>query len=373
MELEAPLLKVPLESLSKSVRSAARITEREIGHAAASAKELAKRKALTRSEALKSLDAMVTRLTNTKRKLEQFRREAEGHEQRCRLRIEHLRVAPGTGVSAEDAQRWNLQRVDRTLVDFMLRGGMYDSARMLAESAKIEALTDLDVFVEAQRIARALENHDCGPALTWSAENRTKLRKLKSTLEFELRLQEFVELVRSEKLIDAIAYARKHLAPLAGTNMHEIQQAMATLAFLKDTECATYRAYFDPQRWTMLVKMFKRDNQMLHNLTTESLLKITLQAGISALKTPFCYADDSKNINCPVCQPPFNCLGEGLPFSHRVHSCLVCRISGQIMDDDNPPMYLPNGNVYSHDALAAMAAKDQGLIVDPRTASASAS
>jgi hypothetical protein len=40
--------------------------------------------------------------------------------------------------------------------------------------------------------------------------------------------------------MDAIAYARKHLAPLSETNMPEIQVAMATLAFGKDTKCEKY-------------------------------------------------------------------------------------------------------------------------------------
>jgi hypothetical protein len=40
-------------------------------------------------------------------------------------------------------------------------------------------------------------------------------------------------------------------------------------------------------------------------------------------------------------------LAEKLPFSHHITSCIVCRISGAIMDENNPPMVLPNGHVYS--------------------------
>ena len=40
--------------------------------------------------------------------------------------------------------------------------------------------------------------------------------------------------------MEAIAYARKHLAPLSETNMPQIQVAMATIAFGKDTTCEKY-------------------------------------------------------------------------------------------------------------------------------------
>lgn len=48
--------------------------------------------------------------------------------------------------------------------------------------------------------------HDTGPCLTYCHENRSKLRRLKSNLEFQVRLQDFIELVRSDKRLEAIKY-----------------------------------------------------------------------------------------------------------------------------------------------------------------------
>lgn len=59
--------------------------------------------------------------------------------------------------------------------------------------------------------------------------------------EFKLRLQEFVELVRAEHKMRAIAYARKYLAPWGATHMKELQRVIATLAFKTSTECTTYK------------------------------------------------------------------------------------------------------------------------------------
>lgn len=62
-----------------------------------------------------------------------------------------------------------------------------------------------------------------------------------SKFEFKLRLQEFIELVRANKMMDAIHYARKYLSTWGLTNMKELQQAMATLAFKSNTDCPGYK------------------------------------------------------------------------------------------------------------------------------------
>lgn len=42
---------------------------------------------------------------------------------------------------------------------------------------------------------QSLTQHDCSAALAWCDANRARLKKAKSSLEFKLRLQEFLELV----------------------------------------------------------------------------------------------------------------------------------------------------------------------------------
>lgn len=64
---------------------------------------------------------------------------------------------------------------------------------------------------------------------------------VQSKFEFKLRLQEFIELVRAERMMDAIMYARKYLSVWSSTNMKELQQAMATLAFKSTTDCDGYK------------------------------------------------------------------------------------------------------------------------------------
>lgn len=119
---------------------------------------------------------------------------------------------------------------------------------------------------------------------------------------------------------------------------------MATLAFLKDTKCERYQPMFDPQRWVELIEQFKHDCYLLFNLTSTSLLSITLEAGLSTLKTPYhfsgkvlvacltefsmCNDPASKNPNCPCCNNSFYKVAQSLPCALHTHSRLVCRVTG---------------------------------------------
>ena len=72
-------------------------------------------------------------------------------------------------------------------------------------------------------------------------------------------------------------------------------------------------------------------------------------------------------MNCPVCNEKIGELARKLPFSHHNNSTIVCRVSGAIMNEDNPPMVLPNGYVYSLKALEEMALLQGGFVTCQRT------
>ena len=82
------------------------------------------------------------------------------------------------------------------LVEHFLRSGYYDSAIGLAQSAGIEDLTNINLFLVAKDVEEALTRQDTSKCLAWSHDNKSKLRKMKSTLEFNVRLQEFIELIK---------------------------------------------------------------------------------------------------------------------------------------------------------------------------------
>ncbi|RUS17168.1 CTLH/CRA C-terminal to lish motif domain-containing protein [Endogone sp. FLAS-F59071] len=334
---------------------------------------------VTPDEAAKAIDAMVTRLQNLKRKLSDVKAEETLYTTRSKLRLDHLNeLTTITTVDSPEFKRWSRTRLDRVLVDYLLRRGFTETANKVAKEAEIEQMVDVELFAQASRVEEALQRHSCAECLQWCSDNKSNLRKMKSTLEFNLRLQEYIELVRARRMNDAIAYVRKYLTPWVETHLREIQQAMALMAFPSNTQCAPYKKLFDPARWHALVDQFRADNFALCSLPAQPLLSITLQAGLSALKTPQCGRPEHRNIHCPVCAADtLGVLAERLPLSHHVNSTLVCRISGVIMNWDNPPMALPNGQVYSLNisfafiwwiqALQDMAKKNNGKVTCPRT------
>ncbi|KAF1860830.1 hypothetical protein Lal_00000244 [Lupinus albus] len=398
LKLEHQFLRVPFEHFKKTIRANHRFLEKEM-FAVISGVNSAASADLSRDDAVNHLNSLIFRLQGLKRKLEEGNRAEQIQAQRCRVRVDHLESA-----YAEDMSEWNNTRLNRILVDYMLRMSYFETAVKLAECSNIQDLVDIDIFQEAKMVIDALQNKDVSPALAWCAENKSRLKKSKSKLEFQLRLQEFIELVRAENSLGAIAYARKYLAPWGATHMKELQRVIATLAFKRCTEYATYKVLFEAKQWDILVDQFRQEFCKLYGMTLEPLLNIYLQAGLSALKTPFpernvvslsqmpmmCFIilayinlksyplllfmvgilsvlvyDCTKED--PLSQESFRTLALPLPYSKQHHSKLVCYITKEIMDTENPPQVLPNGYVYSTKALQEMAKKNNGRITCPRT------
>jgi macrophage erythroblast attacher len=135
----------------------------------------------------------------------------------------------------------------------------FSDAKTLLPSIRSQKFVDLDLFSQVRKIELDLASHSCAEALLWCNENKTALRKTKvrfsivkssvlrshsnqqSTLEFELRMQEFIELARARKIHEAIAYAGKHLSSWQETHFSEIRQAMALIAFPPTTMCGPYK------------------------------------------------------------------------------------------------------------------------------------
>jgi macrophage erythroblast attacher len=169
----------------------------------------------TPDQTLASLDAMIAKAQNLKHKLESLHTEQDMLHRHQRARIDHLQelhdIPNLADVKYDD---WSKVRLDRMLVDYLLRQGYTQSASQLAKEKKIEDLVDVQAFIESSRIQQSLQNGRTQECLAWCSENKQTMKKINSNLELELRLQQFIELVRSgepSKLIEATLHARKHL------------------------------------------------------------------------------------------------------------------------------------------------------------------
>ncbi|OLY84754.1 Macrophage erythroblast attacher [Smittium mucronatum] len=136
-------------------------------------------------------------------------------------------------------------------------------------------------------------------------------------------------------------------------------------------ECKRYKSLYSQNRWVELSEKFKSIFFSLYGLPSMSILLLLLQTGISCLKTRSCSNDknsDDSNRNCPICSSKaLNEISKDLPLSYHTNSSLVCRISGLKMNENNPPMRLPNGYVYSYISLKDMSDKGNGIVQCPRS------
>lgn len=215
----------------------------------------------------------------------------------------------------------------------------------------------------------------------------------------------------------AIVYSRKNLSPWASSHMKELQQGMTLLAFGETTGVSLYRVggapfhradnqgLYDRSRWSLVRDQFRQTFLNLYGLPGQSLIALSLSAGLASLRLPSCVHQPSTNgtspqipllpaapplhnleanlilspdlsyphltapiggletsptedlakhidlqtgnIDCPTCAEGFVDLAKEVPMSHHTNSTIVCRISGEVMDSLNEPMAFPNGYVYS--------------------------
>jgi macrophage erythroblast attacher len=215
----------------------------------------------TPDEVLKNLDSMIARMRGLKRKLAACAEEEKRLQSHSQARVRHL-GALYSMQSLDDVkyEAWSRTRLDRLLVDYMLRNGYVQSATALAQEKQIEELVDTGTFMQMGKIRDSLRNGRVNEVLAWCTENKKELRRmgvstkkhditstytnrLQSKLEFMVRFQQYIELVRTRdqaKLQDAIVHAKKYLLPSKDLYPSEVKQAAGLLAFPPEAGLAIY-------------------------------------------------------------------------------------------------------------------------------------
>jgi macrophage erythroblast attacher len=230
---------------------------------------------------------------------------------------------------------------------------------------------------------------------------------LQNTFERELRLQQYIEMIRCGNPVEAAAHARKYLMT---TGSRFGFRWTALLCYDSNTDIEPFAAFFAKDRWDRLADMFLYTHHHLLSMPQRPLLHIALTAGLSALKTPACHSkfvsptsglnssrtptqadvpteaslgsshhshhrhhhmekDESMSsvsapvaalINtpvCPICSTELNKLAEPLPYAHHSKSHV-----------ESDPVVLPNGRIYGSDRLSKLNEKlgtPKGKVRDP--------
>ncbi|SCV67850.1 BQ2448_5461 [Microbotryum intermedium] len=353
-----------------------------------------------RQEILRRIDAMLSKMRGLKRKLSDLSLQSTRACQLTQARFDHLSSLPES-MDSPTYPAWARRRLSYQIADYFLRAdsSLKTTADVFAKEQGIEHLVDKELWDELGRATDELRRGKLDQVLAWVGENKVALRKSKCSLEFTIHLQAYIELCRSHKHKEAIAYAKKHLSPSAGADaaiaqggaeIVELSRAMALLAYGPETTCRPYQDLYSPARWETLITLFRETFLALHSLPSTPLLHMSLQAGIASLKTPICcplpstdpkvtaMQDTSRRSkHCPICSSPLGKLAPEVPYSHHVNSTIVCGVTGKVVEGDGGEggqllaLISPTtgeASVYSREGLAFVASQQPDhRLVEPRT------
>ncbi|KAF2854169.1 hypothetical protein T440DRAFT_465173 [Plenodomus tracheiphilus IPT5] len=396
--LDQPLLRMPYELSRRNFKNAQRVIEHtstSLTSALSSTTKAASKPTANPDTTLEALDSMISKMQGLKRKLEVLHDEEQKIHRAAKARVKHLEdlyeIQSLVDVRYDE---WSRTRLSRLLVDYLLREGYADSATHLAQSKGITELVDVEPFVACHKIERSLkEGMTTTLALEWCKEHGKELKKGANMLEFELRLQQYIELVRQgheagmsgmdgletedgmhgvsigggggeTKLVEARAHAKKYLSTSGDFEL--LRRAAGLLAYRPWDDVEPYVSLYSPARWTHLASLFLTTHHNLYSLPPRPLLHIALSAGLSALKTPAChsaYTSSSANASsstttvCPICSTELNELARNVPYALHTKSIV-----------ENDPVALPNGRVYGSEKLRIFNEKvgtEKGYVRDP--------
>lgn len=350
------------------------------------------------SEMLGQIDTMIGRAKGLKRKISSLRGEHERHVGKAKARIgflsqlynEDMQIKGDaeSSSSSDKYKEWTKTRLDMLLIDYCLRNGQPITAEKLAKTQNIEMLVDIEELQQCNDIEQQLiVGHSTAKCQVWCQENRQFLKKTRSNLEFQIKLQQYIELARARNFTEAIAYYRSNLIKNAETKFELMQQASALLAFSPEDQVKPYSDLYSSNRWEELANIFVQTFQELHGLPHRSLFLQYLATGITALKTHSCELPEAQSTEeegeltlmnaatpkfrrqhkvdltrgymCPVCSLELRHIARPLPYALHNHSHL-----------DPDPVLLPNDRIYGLEKLLDYAKKAGvafGKIIDPVT------
>jgi len=372
LALEYSSVKVPYELLNKRFRFLQKSLERDNCRLKESVVDIERRlhgrnTSLPVDMVSSEVDTLIERLRSLRDHLVSGRGSETEMATLLQSRLDYLllRQTTTTMEDGECDERWKQQRIDRLVIDHLLRIGLFDSAQRLADVAQVNGMCNRQVFTVAKKVEEALLRHDVTPCLEWIMEHKSKLRRLRSELELQIRTQQFIELVRNGDILQAVLYSRRYFSLLTPDQWTmPVQQVMGLLAFGTKTKLEHYHEVVDENRWLRLVELFREENARVFQLSELSVFGVCLQTGISALKTPHC--SENKESKCAVCHPTVFPLAHNLPYAHTSQSRLICAYSGEPLNEHNQPMMLSNGMVYGEKSISALADRD-GNVICPRT------
>ena len=128
------------------------------------------------AQVVQLIDNILDKINSLKRKAEESITEECEAAKLCKRRVDHLMEVDTAVASGDDValSEWKQKRLDRMLVEHLLRAGLYDTAVKLARDTKIEDLTNVELFLVSKEVEESLLRKETGRCLAWCHENRSR-------------------------------------------------------------------------------------------------------------------------------------------------------------------------------------------------------
>lgn len=138
------------------------------------------------TQTLNSLDSTIARLRTLKAKMQMLREYEKVIQYATQKRIEHLgQLYDMQSLVDVKFEAWSRTRLNRLLVDYLIRFGFSKTARSLIESKGLGDLTDVPIFEECYRIETSLESDGIlTEALAWCVDHKVLMKKEKGNVSW---------------------------------------------------------------------------------------------------------------------------------------------------------------------------------------------
>ncbi|XAR71430.1 hypothetical protein NMG60_11028682 [Bertholletia excelsa] len=245
--------------------------------------------------------------------------------------------------------------VNQIIATHLYRKGLFDvSDCFINEANEMDTSIMRTPYIELYHILDATRVRNLEPALKWAAANHDLLNQSGSDLELKLHKLQFVEILQKRGREEALNYARAFLASFASNHMAEVQKLMACLLWAGKLENSPYSELLSPTLWEKLAEDLTRQFCNILGQSYESLLSVTVAAGVQALPTLLKLMNvmtgkkqewqTMKQLPVPV----------DLDREFQFHSIFVCPVSREQASDENPPMRLTCGHVLCKQSIAKL-------------------
>ncbi|QLL31474.1 hypothetical protein HG536_0B03370 [Torulaspora globosa] len=264
LKLNEQLFHIPYELLRRNVRQVHKLIEKESLVLQGLFKEL---DGLLKSDDLEQDKIALVKLNEIIRKVEIFEKKINRRSdeelkllERIHVRLkffEELEESKASG-NVSRLTEWYQKYTNVLIGDYLIRndqvrssaeqensGGddgsiddkLWNPGVIFLKQQQLDRLLDYDILLAANRISKSLtQDHDMQPLLHWIGENRTFLKKNCSFLEFEARLQEYVELLKQRDYQGAIGCFQKFLLQFAESNYADLKLASGLLVFINSCQ-----------------------------------------------------------------------------------------------------------------------------------------